>query len=272
MNARDNAHSYHYRGWSRWSLLMASAALLISVALLAADRLFLPDRFQIQEIEIVTDGTNVDQEKVKQAVSQQGKRSWFSINLDAVEEEVIKVPWVYSVQVRRKWPARLVVTVEEARPAARWNKKHWLNQRGELLVMPADYVESSLPVLSGPDREQIRVVEMYRALQQLLVVPHWQINNLEFNRRTSWQLTLQVQHEEVNAKVDISLGKDKVLERFRRFSQAFADRSLETLARMERVDLRYSNGMAVRWRAIKSDSNQVVDDSKAMTIVSRRKS
>ena len=92
------------RGWPRWPILMASLAILVSLGLLLVDRLFLPDSFQIQDVEIVSDGNNVNKHSVRQAISRRGKQSWFGIDLLEVEREIQQVAWVYESKVRRQWP------------------------------------------------------------------------------------------------------------------------------------------------------------------------
>ena len=59
-----------------------------------------------------------------------GPTSWFSVDLAEVEQVVKTVPWVYGVEVRRKWPGKLIVNLSQADPVANWNRVEWLNAAG----------------------------------------------------------------------------------------------------------------------------------------------
>ena len=251
------------RRWSRWSLLFATAAVLISLVVLVVDRLFVPEYFQLQEVVIESDGGNVNRDLILQAVADQGPRSWFSINLNAVERAVTQVPWVYSAKVRRQWPARLIVHVVEAVPAAQWNKTGWLSQRGEILIMPKTFVRDDLPRLSGAVGDELVVTEMYQSLAERLPGNDWRIAGLHQNSRGAWQMTLRLGLADVWVDVEMNLGKQQIEERFLRFCEAFKQHPLESIARMQSVDLRYSNGVAIRWLEQGNKRTQMaVDDSK----------
>ena len=53
-----------------------------------------------------------------------------------------------NVSLRRQWPRRLEVTVEEHVPLARWNDAALVNTDGEMFV--ADW-NGELPLFAGPE-------------------------------------------------------------------------------------------------------------------------
>ncbi|KAA3620497.1 MAG: hypothetical protein DWQ08_15390, partial [Proteobacteria bacterium] len=103
-------------GVARVPVLVVSLVLISTLSLVALDRLFLPERFAISEVIVAGDAPNVDPAAVLQTVRRLGPRSWFSVDLDEVEDAVLSVPWVYRASVRRRWPGKLVVTVAQAEP------------------------------------------------------------------------------------------------------------------------------------------------------------
>ena len=48
--------------------------------------------------------------------------TFFTVNLDQARRSFEKLPWVRHAEVRRQWPARLDVTIEEHKPVARWEE------------------------------------------------------------------------------------------------------------------------------------------------------
>ncbi len=63
------------------------------------------------------------------------------------------MPWVRKVALRRQWPRRLEVTIEEHSPLARWNDAGLVNAQGEVFV--ADY-DGELPQFDGPEGSAAR--------------------------------------------------------------------------------------------------------------------
>ena len=47
--------------------------------------------------------------------------TFFTMNLDQGRAALARVPWVRKVALRRQWPRRLEVEIEEHAPLARWN-------------------------------------------------------------------------------------------------------------------------------------------------------
>ncbi len=56
--------------------------------------------------------------------------TFFTMNLDRARSSLAAVPWVRNVALRRQWPQRLEVTIEEHAPLARWNDAGLVNTRG----------------------------------------------------------------------------------------------------------------------------------------------
>ena len=100
-----------------------------------------------------------------------------------------------------------------------------------------------LPQLQGPEGREKALLEQYRQLAQVVSASSLHIARLRQDPRRALELTL-------NTGVTVQLGRNDALARMRRFMRAYtslvASREEQQL---ERVDLRYSNGFAVRWVA-----------------------
>ena len=67
--------------------------------------------------------------------------NFFTVGLDRVREHFEQVPWVRRAEVRRIWPNRLFVALEEHQVLARWkdDSGRFVNTHGELFsVNPAE--------------------------------------------------------------------------------------------------------------------------------------
>src|SRR6478735_56949 len=73
--------------------------------------------------------------------------TFFTLDLARARQALAQVPWVRSAGLRRQWPRRLEIEIEEHAPLARWNDAGLVNTRGEVFV--ADW-NGDLPQFSGP--------------------------------------------------------------------------------------------------------------------------
>mgnify|MGYP006181193027 FL=1 len=65
---------------------------------------------------------------------------------------------------------------------------------------------------------------------------------LKCDNKKSWRLTIK-------NHVEIALGRDQVMEKMRRFVTVYDTKLNSVWTDVKAIDLRYSNGVAVRWVA-----------------------
>jgi cell division protein FtsQ len=168
--------------------------------------------------------------------------TFFTMNLDRARASLAKVPWVRKVALRRQWPHRLDVTVEEHAPFARWNDTGLVNTQGE--VFAADY-DGELPAFAGPEGSAATVMSRYREWGDLLRPLGLALRDVSESPRGGWQLRTVAD----GGALTIALGRDEPTARLERFVAAYG-RTIGALARagtrIEYVDMRYRNGFAAR--------------------------
>ncbi len=255
-------------GGARLAVLVVTVVLMGSLALVALDRLLLPGRFAIDEVAVAGDAPNVDPAAVLAAVRALGPRSWFSIDLDEVERVVRGVPWVYDASVRRRWPGKLVVTVSQATPFARFNDSGWVNRAGEPLTLPRDFHGARLPRLYGPADRAAEIAERYVELAALfdgvdVVAPV----SLALDARGSLEMRLASSVAPEAPPVAVIIGRESQVERVSRLAASLqaplaAERAAE-LASAAVIDLRYPNGFAVRFAAGGDGAGRVAESRRA---------
>ena len=81
------------------------------------------------------------------------------MDLDAARASLRRVPWVRSVALRRQWPHRLEVEIDEHQPLARWNEGALVNTHGEVFV--ANF-GGDLPQFTGPDGQSSLMAARFR--------------------------------------------------------------------------------------------------------------
>ncbi|MGB1237057.1 MAG: cell division protein FtsQ/DivIB [Pseudomonadales bacterium] len=164
-----------------------------------------------------------------------------SQDLTQIEVLALEEPWVNGVSVRREWPGGLHVQIKEQIPVARWGEKGLLNHQGDIFWPQQLTSFQMLPMLSGPSTDTARVMQQYYTLNQFFKSLDSAMVGLTLQARGAWTVKLDNQ-------VEVELGRENVLARLKRFLQLYRGHLYHEAERIEKVDVRYTNGVAVKWR------------------------
>lgn len=216
------------------SALYAIAGLLV-LAAVAAQVARLP-AFALREVRIGGELKHVTREQIEDVVRREIKGGFFTVNLGLARAAFERLPWVRGVSVRRQWPARLDILLEEHVPIARWGAEALVNTHGD--VFRAAY-DGDLPVFVGPEGAAREIAIQYRYFQRSLGTMGEAPVQVQVTPRRAWQVKLR-------GGLTLELGRDNIEARLARFV-ALHSRTLGRLGRrVDYVDLRYANGFAVR--------------------------
>lgn len=224
-------------GW-----VMAGLVLLAGVGLLA-DRLMDPTSFQIKSLTFAGQFQHLDPDALREKVAAAVDANYFAIDLERVERAAESLDWVQRARVRRVWPDGLRVTVKEHELVARWGNSAWLNDRGKVVEMSAPD-QSDLLRLSGPEDSAADVLERAHQWSADLKAAGLELKALTLNERRAWYAV--VARVGSGAIFSVALGRDGVALRFDRFVEAYRALPEEKTARIDHVDARYPNGIALR--------------------------
>lgn len=227
--------------WDRPDQLNRIATALYAIAGLAAGYaavlyvLHLPI-FPLREVIVTGAPGHVTRAQVAEIVKTELKGTFFTLDLPAARGAFEKLPWVRAVNVRRKWPDRLEVSLEEHVPLARWGSDALINVHGEAFRAAYD---GQLPVFVGPEGSEKEIAIQYNFFRRALEAIHATPVRVQVNERRAWEVRLA-------DGMTLVLGREQVEDRLLRFVNAY-DRSVGRLQRnIGYVDLRYANGFAVR--------------------------
>jgi len=177
--------------------------------------------------------------------------NFFTIDLAQARAAFESVPWVRHAVVRRVWPNRLVVALEEHQPVALWageeNSDRMVNHQGEVFeANVGDVEDDSLPEFSGPDGSSAQVLAMYRRLKPVFARLDADITTLQLSGRGSWRAEL-----DGGAVVEIGRGgDDEIVERSARFVRTVGQMLRRYHAPLESADLRHAEGYALKLRGV----------------------
>lgn len=204
---------------------------VLAACLGSAYWLLLPERFPVTRIELKGELKNTTRAQIE-AVLPRAAGNFFVANLAEVRAGVERLPWVRRVAVRRVWPDRLEVSVEEHVALARWGDERLVNLQGETF---SGRTGDALPAFIAPGGTAAEVTRRYRRFAEI-VAPLGTVDRVVLTPRHAWQLRLaNGQH--------LMLGRDadSAETRLRQFVEMYPRTKFH-----DYVDLRYPNGFAVR--------------------------
>jgi len=166
---------------------------------------------------------------------------FFETDVRAIKQALEELPWVARASVRRVWPDVLQVTVTEEQAAARWGNDGLVNPAGEVFYPGERAAElERLPLLEGPPRTSTQVMSAFVRLNSQLSPLKLGITRLSMDARRAWRLTL-------SNGMRLTLGRKDSERQVERFVQFYPGTLDGRIADVEEVDLRYTNGFAVKW-------------------------
>jgi cell division protein FtsQ len=227
--------------WDNASLLRSIANTLIVLSVCAAlygavyYATHLPGLFPLQSVRLSDVPQRVAAEDVLQVVRNEVHGNFFTVDIERLRQSLEKLPWVRNVSIRREFPRRLVVRLEEHQALARWNNAALINRQGEVFAARS---EQELPSFTGQDGSAAEVTQQYTQFSQQLAALDLQVTRLALSPRHAWQLRLS------NGMV-LELGREDMQQRLARFVEVYPYSLAAMQSRVKYVDLRYRNGFAV---------------------------
>lgn len=222
-------------------MVIAGAALLFAAAVWG---MRLP-WFPLRELVVMHELQEVQRGELERAVSGLLLGNFFSVNLENLRQSLEKLPWVRHAEVRRQWPSRLEVRLEEHQPAARWGEgtSQLVNNFGEVFTASLTR-DLLLPRLTGPTGSSAEVLRYYVDFSRTLQPTGRRPEQVVLSPRLAWFLKLEdgmlVELGREQTKAPISL-------RLQRFVEYYPTLSDSSRQRPEAVDMRYPNGFALRY-------------------------
>lgn len=213
---------------------------LLGLLVMAVNKIRSPELFPVRKIHSVSRLQHVGHSELRQAVLSKMQGGFFSVNLQDIEMALEKLPWVDKASVRRQWPDTLLIKVDEQLPIARWGKEGLVNSRGELFY-PRAHFSRELCVLLGPDGQQKALLLRFKQLQKMLFSVGIKLHTLILDKRRAWHLQL------ANG-IPVAVGRHDVIKRVKRFTQIYSTVLTPRVENIARIDLRYTNGLAVAWK------------------------
>ncbi|WP_141699017.1 cell division protein FtsQ/DivIB [Candidatus Thiosymbion oneisti] len=197
-----------------------------------------PQRLPVRVVTVDGALRHLSSHYLRETVSAQLNGGILTQDLVGLKRAVEAIPWVRSASLRRRWPDRLELTVVERVAVARWDEDTLVDADGVIFRPEAGDIPRGLPRLSGMDQDALQLVKRLVDWEPRLRALGLEIETLARDARGAWTLRL-------SAGFSLALGKERVQERILRFIRVYPRLAATGVPSL--MDMRYSNGLAVRW-------------------------
>jgi cell division protein FtsQ len=221
-----------------WTLAIALVALPVVAVL---NGWIAGSRWPMRHLVVTGEFRQVSDTRVRSAVMPLVQDGFFAVDLGDVRATLSKLPWVQRVEVRKRWPDRLEVSLVEYRPLARWGSNRMLSENGELFPAPKG-LGSELPLFEGPESRASELMAFHSLARPLFLGSGLRVAIVRLSARGSWNLTL-------SDGCEIEVGRGDPQLRLARFARLMPRIDAADPRELQRADLRYTNGFALTWRA-----------------------
>lgn len=219
-----------------WTLAVTLVALPVVAVL---NGWIAGERWPMRKLAVTGEFAQVDETAVREAVLPLVQRGFFAVDLDQVRDAVAGLPWVERVEVRKRWPDRLEVSLTEHTPVARWADGRLLSEHGKLFAAPAG-AGAGLPLFEGPEGRASELMSFHSLARPLFLTVGAKVESVQLSARGSWSLKL-----DDGTAVEAGRGDPQArLARFARLLPKLRDNDPRVLVR---ADLRYTNGFTLVW-------------------------
>ncbi len=194
----------------------------------------------IRSIQLQASFENLDRGEIESTLRDYIGQGFFSLDIHELQQALKARPWTESVSVRRIWPDTLRVVIRERKPVARWDDRHLLSDSAtvfqadssEFMQLPLVHAENHSPAWALRQFERLNA--RFEAIDERLVA-------LSVDSRGALDAEL------ING-LQIKLGREEIERKIDRLVRIYQQQILPRREKIERLDLRYSNGFAVAWK------------------------
>jgi len=218
-----------------WFVWIVAFSAVVAVAWLGLNR---------SVTTVVIEGVLTSEERaaVQRALAPSLQVPLLSLNLSDVVDQVAALSWPQAVSVRRVWPSRLVVSVVKQQVVAAWNDSGYLTSTGQVVSLVS--APEALPQLRSVSSKPPATLEIFQRLASLANQNQHQLLAMDQNNFGEWRITLKPQ-------VTVALGRgdsaSELIARLQRFFVVRAARPDSPEKSLLSADVRYANGVAMRW-------------------------
>ena len=194
----------------------------------------------IKTVVVESELEHVAKQEIRAVAANYMRDGFFTIKLFDFEKDLETIPWIFKANIKRKWPNKLTINIEEQTPRFRWTGQSLLNQDAEPFLVSNFDAYKQLPRLSGLAGREQYLASLFHQYNERFYEMGLSIAAIEEDARYDKVITL-------TNGISINVGREQTSQQIERCLRSFAEFSTDERAAIVQIDLRHSNGFAVRW-------------------------
>ncbi len=207
---------------------------LLSLFLFVAHRVYVhllsDSYFRVREVE-VEGSRKVPKETLRSLAVMEGMPNLFSVKLKEVVKRLESHPWIEQVRVRKVFPHKIVIQVEEKKPMAiiQLEELYYIDTQGEIFTPVGDRDEYNYPYVTGLTRRALeknpeeakrlidKALELLRIVNQGKAFPLGEISEIHMERTFGIHCFTKAEG------VEVKMGWEDFEEKMRRLPLVWSD-------------------------------------------------
>jgi cell division protein FtsQ len=221
----------------RWLCVLIVVIALIIVYVWLSN----PRSFPIKNVQVKGSYSHESNQALENIITPYVHTSIFGLSASALQQRLLQLPWLADVNIRRVFPATIVITLQEKQPIYVWNDTALMTADGTAFTPALETFPSNLPKLIGPDDQQQLLFSTMEQINQLLQPLNITVQQLTLSDRGSWSMVL-------SNGIAVMIGKQNLWDRLQQFVTVYPKVIGPKAQHALSVDLRYPNGFAIQWK------------------------
>jgi len=226
-----------------WRPVMWTALLLAPVAAITGSYFWIqnPENLTIKSVEVTGDLSVLNKTQLQPIIESFAKTNLYLLDVDGLEKKIESNPWVHSASMTHVWPDKLTVRIYEQQPVAYWGDKAMLAENGEIIKAVLADKSNDLPLLYSPENKGRNMATGFLKIRKMMKGFPVKLVEFKEDARGSWKIKLE-------NGMTLKVGREHQEKRLRRFMVAYQESLKDVVEKISVVDLRYTNGLAVKWK------------------------
>jgi cell division protein FtsQ len=229
------------RNWPSLVLVFAIGVLftVTTVLIFLAAKISDPSVLPINKVVVSGNFEHLQKTELRSIVHNGlGGRGFFRVNVNEIQGLLMEQPWIEEAVVRRVWKDTLLINIKEQVAVAVWGGRAFLNKDGEIFRPEKSVKISGLVRFTGPEGLEQVMLEHFGLIAKKLSATSIVIDEVILTDRGSWTLI-------TSGGKELIFGKQFLSQRLERFLRGYYMDLSARWASVRRIDLRYSNGLAI---------------------------
>ena len=201
--------------------------------------------FPIKNVSIESKIINVSKHDVfEKSKNYLDSKSFFNFKINILKKEIEKVSWVKSADIKRVYPGKIKIYIEEHTPIAIWNNKSYMNDVGDIFLIQD--IKKNLPVIISNQSGNKIMFEYFSLLLKYISDENFDIKIKKIEENDIRSLSAYL-----SSGIIVKFGSKDIRGKILTFIKVYKTLNTSDLEKIRYIDMRYSNGFSIGWKSVK---------------------